>query len=134
MDLLNDKINTLLAITGKLADNPVAPLCYDSTALGSADDVGTPDGVASYDVASHQNIPLAVASILKVNDTVLTKGYRSKASAITRMLLNHFFGRTSFNLNKLIAQLNSFFTFLKGSIVNPETTYGFASLDANGNR
>lgn len=132
MDLLKDRIDTLLAITGKLTANPVANLCYDNTAMGSADSTGDADGVASYDVTAHQNIPLALASILQVNDTVLAKGFRSKASSITRMLLNHFLGRTSFNLNKIIAQLNSFFTYLLGTIKNPELTFGFASLDADG--
>jgi len=132
MDLLKDRIDTLLAITGKLTDNPVANFCYDNTAMGSADSTGDADGVASYDVTAHQNIPLALSSILQVNDTVLTKGYRSKASSITRMLLNHFLGRTSFNLNKIIAQLDSFFTYLLGTIKNPGLTFGFASLDADG--
>lgn len=132
MDLLKDRIDTLLAITGKLTDNPVANFCYDNTAMGSADSTGDADGVASYDVTAHQNIPLALSSILQVNETVLAKGYRSKASSITRMLMNHFLGRTSFNLNKIIAQLNSFFTYLLGTIKNPELTFGFASLDADG--
>lgn len=132
MDLLKDRIDTLLAITAKLNDNPVANFCYDDVAMGSADSPGDADGVTVYDVANHQNIPTAQAAILKVNETVLTKGYRSKASSLTRMLLNHFFGRTSFNLNKIIAQLGSFFTYLQDSVMNPELTYGFASLDASG--
>lgn len=130
--LLKDRIQTLLDITQSLVNNPVANFCYDNTAMGNADSVGIPDGVSEYDVANHQNIPVADASVLKVNTTILAKGWRSKASSITRMLMNHMIGRASFNLNKLIAQLNSFFTYLKGNIVDDNITFGFASLDGNG--
>lgn len=115
---LSSKVDGLIA-------NRVAKFAYTQQAYNS-DDV---DGVENYDYAEEQNIPLGTASVLKVNETILTKGWRTQASAITRMLMNHFLGRTSYNLNKTVDFLKSLMTAITDNMGVAE---GFATLDANG--
>lgn len=108
-----------------LVENKVANFAYTQEAYDN-DDV---DGVSEYDVNSAQNIPTADAETLDVNTTVLNKGYRSQASSITRMLMNHFLGRTSYNLNKSVDLFKKGFLGIKNAIGNPN---GIATLDENG--
>ena len=115
---LSSKVDGLIA-------NRVAKFAYTQQAYNS-DDV---NGVENYDYAEEQNIPLGTASVLKVNETILTKGWRTQASAITRMLMNHFLGRTSYNLNKTVDFLKSLMTAITDNMGVAE---GFATLDANG--
>lgn len=75
----------------------MAQFAYDSTAY--QDD--TAEGTATYNYGNHQNIPLGNAGTLNVDGQILDKGVRSQASSITRMMLNHFFGRASYNVNKM---------------------------------
>ena len=69
-------------------------------------------GVQNYSFNQEQNIPLGSSSVLETNATVLDKGLRSQASSLPRMVVNHFFGRASYNLNKIhdrfLAFLNTF--------------------------
>lgn len=115
---LSSKVDGLIA-------NRVAKFAYTQQAYNS-DDV---NGVENYDYAEEQNIPLGTTSVLKVNETILTKGWRTQASAITRMLMNHFLGRTSYNLNKTVDFLKSLMTAITDNMGVAE---GFATLDANG--
>ena len=87
------------------------------------------DGVLNYDFNRANNIPVGTPEILNVNDTILTKGYRARSSSITRMLLNHFFGRTSYNLNKISDTVRNLIDTLKNNLGAPN---GYASLDKNG--
>lgn len=75
----------------------MAQFAYDSTAY--QDD--SAEGTATYNYGNHQNIPLGNAGTLNVDGQILDKGVRSQASSITRMMLNHFFGRASYNVNKM---------------------------------
>ena len=75
----------------------MAQFAYDSTAY--QDD--TAEGTATYNYGNHQNIPLGNAGTLNVDGQILDKGVRSQASSITRMMLNHFFGRASYTVNKM---------------------------------
>ena len=104
----NSTIDTLITRENELtsAKGKVAPFAYTQEAY----DANTYEGVDSYAYAQEQNIPNGTATILTTNETVLSKGIRAQASSLSRMLVNHFFGRTSYNLNKI----HDFFkTFLK---------------------
>lgn len=117
MTALKDKVDGLIA-------NRVAKFAYTQQAYNS-DDV---NGVTTYDFNNEQNVPTSSASVLKVNETVLTKGWRTQASAITRMLMNHFLGRTSYNLNKTVDFLKAFMLAIEN---NMGVADGFATLDTN---
>lgn len=117
MTALKDKVDGLIA-------NRVAKFAYTQQAYNS-DDV---NGVTEYAYSAEQNIPTSSASVLKVNETVLTKGWRTQASAITRMLMNHFLGRTSYNLNKTVDFLKAFMLAIENNMGVAE---GFATLDEN---
>ena len=108
-----------------LVENKVANFAYTQEAYDN-DDVA---GVSEYDINKAQNIPIAEAEILDVNTTVLNKGYRSQASSITRMLMNHFLGRTSYNLNKSVDLFKKGFLGIKNALGKPN---GLATLDSTG--
>ena len=108
----------------RISQNKLAPFSYEATAY----DNDIAEGTDTYDFSNPQNIPVATADILQVNPTVLAKGFRSQVSSLPRMLLNHFFGRTSYNLNKLSDLLTSFSKELVDSIGEAE---GLATLDSN---
>jgi len=112
-------------ISDGVVANKVSKFAYTDTAY-SENDV---DGVATYDVTKEQNIPLGTPSVMKVNETVVTKGWRARASSITRMLMNHFLGRISYNLNKANDMINS---ILSNIISYLGTANGIATLDTNG--
>lgn len=107
----NDEINSELTSETKLtvASGKIANFAYDSDAY----DNDTVAGVEEYNYDNHQNIPLGDSVTLNTDSSILNKGVRSQASSLTRMMLNHFFGRTSFNVNKLADHLKTFFTIFK---------------------
>ena len=125
MGTLNEDLSAIKEVEDKIVANRVARFAYTDEAYTTND----ADGVAEYDVNNAQNIPTADASVLKVNETVLSKGYRAQASSVTRMLLNHFFGRMSYNLNKVNDIVSNLITTLIG---HRGTANGFATLDENG--
>ena len=103
----------------------MAQFAYDSTAY--QDD--TAEGTATYNYGNHQNIPLGNAGTLNVDGQILDKGVRSQASSITRMMLNHFFGRASYNVNKMAdymkAMLDTLLVFMRegSNAWSPTTSY-----------
>ena len=123
---ISDELDSLIVKEEKLENNKVAPFCYEQSAY----DDDQADGVDLYNPNAAQNIPLANNEILQVNPTVLTKGYRSQASSITRMIVNHFFGRTSYNLNKVNDVMLSLLNSIKNSL---NAVNGIAKLDENAN-
>lgn len=125
MGTLNEDLSAIKEVEDKIIANKVARFAYTDEAYTTND----ANGVAEYDVSKEQNIPTADASILKVNETVLSKGYRAQASSITRMLVNHFFGRMSYNLNKVNDIVSNLIATLIG---HRGTANGFATLDENG--
>ena len=125
MGTLNEDLSAIKEVEDKIVANKVARFAYTDEAYTTND----ANGVAEYDVSKEQNIPTADASVLKVNETVLSKGYRAQASSVTRMLLNHFFGRMSYNLNKVNDIVSNLITTLIG---HRGTANGFATLDENG--
>ena len=108
-----------------LTSNKVSRFAYTQNAY----DNDNADGVTVYDVNQEQNIPVGTPSIMKVNDTVVEKGWRARASSITRMLMNHFLGRLSYNVNKVNDIMASLLSSLSGSLGSAD---GIATLDANG--
>ena len=125
MGTLNEDLSAIKEVEDKIVANKVARFAYTYEAYRTND----ADGVDEYDVDNAQNIPTADASVLKVNETVLSKGYRAQASSITRMLVNHFFGRMSYNLNKVNDNVSNLIATLIG---HRGTANGFATLDASG--
>lgn len=125
MGTLNEDLTAIKTVEDTLTGNKVANFSYTNCAYSC----NCADGVETYDVNAEQNIPVACADILNVNDTVLTKGYRAQASSVTRMLLNHFLGRTSYNLNKVNDVMSNLLTTLKSHL---GTADGLATLDENG--
>ena len=125
MGTLNEDLSSIKEVEDKIVANKVARFAYTTKAYTTND----ADGVDEYDVNNAQNIPTADASVLKVNETVLSKGYRAQASSITRMLVNHFFGRMSYNLNKVNDNVSNLIETL---ISHRGTANGFATLDENG--
>ena len=125
MSTLNEDLSAIKEVEDKIIANKVARFAYTDEAYTTND----ANGVAEYNVNNAQNIPTADASVLKVNETVLSRGYRAQASSVTRMLLNHFFGRMSYNLNKVNDIVSNLITTLIG---HRGTANGFATLDENG--
>lgn len=112
-------------VSDTIVANKVSKFAYTDYAYEHND----ANGVDTYNVNNEQNIPLGTPSVMKVNETVVTKGWRARASSITRMLMNHFLGRLSYNVNKLTDMFSSLLTVIGN---NMGVANGFASLDANG--
>lgn len=112
-------------VSDTIVANKVSRFCYTQQAYNDND----ADGVSEYNADNEQNIPNGSASVMKVNETVISKGWRARASSITRMLMNHFLGRLSYNVNKLTDMLDSLLTALSSSL---DTANGIASVDSNG--
>lgn len=127
MSTLMEELTAIKAVEDKITSNKVANFAYTDTAY--QDPATYADGVETYDVDAEQNIPVANASIMKVNPTILTKGWRAQASSITRMLMNHFLGRISYNLNKVNDLMSLLLTKLMAYLGQPN---GIATLDVNG--
>ena len=125
MSTLKEDLTAIKEIQDGLVNNKVARFSYTQNAY----DANTVDGVNEYNVNNEQNIPNGTASIMKVNSTVLDKGYRAQASSITRMLMNHFLGRISYNLNKVNDNMKSLIDSLNSHL---GTANGIATLDSDG--
>lgn len=125
MASLKEEVEKLETNEEGLTRNKVVHFSYTQCAY----DTDNVNGVTEYNYSCEQNIPTADPSVVKVNETVLSKGYRSQASSLTRMLINHFFGRVSYNLNKINDNFKSFLTSFKSYIGKAN---GVASLDENG--
>lgn len=124
MSLTSD-LNAIKTVQDGVKNNKVTRFAYTQTAYDNNDVNGHDDYVATRD----NNIPLSDLSVIQVNQTVVDKGFRARASSLTRMLLNHLFGRVSYNLNKV----NDLFNDLLVKIVaNLGVANGLATLDATG--
>lgn len=127
MSTLMEELTAIKAVEDKLTANKVANFAYTDHAYNNP--LTEADGVASYDPDAEQNIPNANASTLQVNSTILTKGWRAQASSITRMFMNHFLGRCSYNLNKINDLFSSLLTKLMAYMGAPD---GLATLNSEG--
>lgn len=124
MATLKEEIEAIKSLQDGIVNNKVANFAYTDEAYTE----NKADGVEIYDINKPQNIPVPDPDVLKVNPTILTKGYRAQASSVTRMLINHFFGRTSYNLNKVNDFFLSLLTKLSAYL---GTANGIATLDSN---
>ena len=122
---LSSELTSIKNVEDTLTNNKVAQFAYTQCAYAC----NCADGVTEYDVTKEQNIPVGTPLVMNVNETVLAKGWRSQASAITRMLLNHFLGRISYNLNKVNDNMSDLLTQLLAYLGQAN---GIATLDANG--
>ena len=127
MGTLLEDLTAIKAVEDKIKSNKVSQFAYTQHAYDNP--LTEADGVADYDVDRDQNIPIGTPAVMKVNATVVAKGWRSQASSITRMLMNHFLGRCSYNLN--IAHDN-FVSMLATFMSHIGQANGVATLDANG--
>ena len=125
MGTLNEDLTAIKAVEDTLTGNKVSRFGYTEYAYEHDD----ADGVSVYNFDNEQNIPTSSPSVMKVNQTVVDKGWRSQASSITRMLMNHFLGRLSYNVNKLTDNMLNLLTTFKNHL---GTANGLATLDANG--
>ena len=124
MTTLKEEIEVIKSLQDGIVKNKVAKFAYTDEAYTE----NKANGVKIYDINQSQNIPVPDPDVLKVNPTVLTKGYRAQASSVTRMVVNHFFGRTSYNLNKVNDFFLSLLTKLSAYL---GTANGIATLDSN---
>ena len=125
MSTINEDVSAIKTIQDGLVNNKVARFSYTQKAY--IDNIV--DGVDTYNVNNEQNIPNGTAEIMKVNDTIINKGYRAQASSITRMLMNHFLGRISYNLNKVNDNMKSLIDSLNSHLGKAN---GIATLDSDG--
>jgi hypothetical protein len=100
-----------------LKKNPVERFSYTQEAFDN-DDV---DGVEVFDVSAEQNIPSAGNT--DYNTTVLNKGVRSQGASIPRLGWNHYIGRLSYNVNKLVQRLDAFFKIHRASLAHNANAY-----------
>jgi hypothetical protein len=96
-----DNLQIIQNIMSNLDSNRAATFAYDQEAF----DKDQADGVLLFDKNAHQNIP--VAGLTDYNPTVLEKGVRTQGASISRMGWNHFIGRFSYNVNKVIQKFLS---------------------------
>lgn len=124
MGIVND-LTELKTLSDGVVANKVSRFAYKERAY-TQNDV---NGVNTYDANQDNNIPVGTANVMKVNQTVIELGWRARASSITRMLMNHFLGRISYNLNKVNDWFNELLAKLLSSLGNPD---GIALLNSNG--
>jgi hypothetical protein len=97
--------------------NPVARFSYTQDAF----DNDIVDGVEVFDVNAAQNIPKADKT--DYNQTILNKGVRAQGASIPRMGWNHYIGRPSFNLNKLVQKFLAFLGVYRASLSHNAAEY-----------
>lgn len=108
-----------------LKSNKITRLAYDQTAYNN-NSVASPE---HYDWAQHNNIPPQTTTDMKMTSQQIEKGFRLRFPILNKYFFNAFFGRVSYNLNKL----TDFFYSLVDSLVSAlGAPNGLATLDANG--
>lgn len=125
MPTQND-LNALKVLLAKLDSNRVANLSYTDAAF-TGDIV---DGVDAFNVTAENNIPTKAHTDL--NSTVINKGFRTQAASIPRMTANHFFGRVSYNLNKLIQKFIGFVDSIAAHFAHNMSEYDDSATYAPG--
>lgn len=90
------KIDSWVTKVPRLKNSKVARFSYRAEAYAN-DDI---EGVDSYDYARDMNVPLATHTDFE--SSMLSIGARANLSSVPKNGLNHFFGRVSYNLNKVI--------------------------------
>lgn len=124
MSTLHEKLTNLSEKQDGLVQNKVAKFCYTDRAYTN----DLVDSEPDFDINRDNNIPTPDPTTLRVNETILSRGWRAQASSITRMLMNHFLGRMSYNLNKVNDHMKTLLTTFDESL---GTADGIATLDSN---
>lgn len=114
VDTLIERETEITSGNGKVANFSYTTQAYED------DDYA---GVDSYSFNQEQNIPSGRAEIMNLNETNLAKGFRSQASSLPRMTMNHFFGRCSYNLNKAHDWLLSLLNITKRHLAQDMNLY-----------
>ena len=96
------KIDNWITKIPRLKNSKVARFSYKAEAYAN-DDI---EGVENYDYSRDMNVPLATHTDFE--PSMLSIGARANFSSIPKNGLNHFFGRVSYNLNKVIDFLSDF--------------------------
>jgi hypothetical protein len=99
---IQSDLRLITQVIERLDENRAAAFSYDEDAFND-DDI---DGVELFDKNAHQNIPKA--ELTDYNPSVTTKGVRTQGASIPRMAWNHYIGRFSYNINKLIQKVLEF--------------------------
>jgi len=120
MSAQND-LQLIQNIINSLNENPVARFSYRQEAF----DEDIIDGVDAFDRNAKQNIPKA--NYTDYNPTVLDYGVRTQGASIPRMGWNHYIGRGSFNLNKLIQKMLAFIGISRASMAHNAFEYDSAA-------
>lgn len=108
-----------------LKSNRITRLAYDQTAYNN-NSVASPE---HYDWAQHNNIPPQTIADMKMTSQQIEKGFRLRFPILNKYFFNAFFGRVSYNLNKL----TDFFYSAVDALINAlGAPNGLATLDANG--
>lgn len=128
-----DDLNSIKSDVGDLrGNNQVARFAYTQSAYTNDEAAGR----ASFDINEDNNIPTKDAASLDTNPTVLDRGFQTQASSITRQLQNHFYGRVSYNLNKIVDRVWEALGTLSTAMGRSDSAAGdktyIATLDTNG--
>lgn len=128
-----DDLNSIKGDVGDLrGNNQVARFAYTQDAYTNDEAAGR----ASFDINENNNIPTKDATALNTNATVLDRGFQTQASSITRQLQNHFYGRVSYNLNKIVDRVWQTLGTLSAAMGRSDSAAGdvtrIATLDTNG--
>ena len=125
MSTLLEELNKNKVIEDAVQPNKMSKFAYTEKAYEDNDAAG----VDSFNFEAEQNIPSDKISVLQTNETVILKGFKAQASVVPRALFDHFFGRASYNLNKVHdvvkGVLDAFVKFIGKA-------NGIATLDENG--
>lgn len=124
MSITSD-LTAIKNVAEDIKDNKVTNFAYDSTAY-SNNSVESPD---EYDWSQHNNIPKQTLTAMKMTETQIDKGWRLRFPILNKYFFNAFFGRVSYNLNKLSDFFHSAVDALINSLGVP---YGVATLDSAG--
>lgn len=119
-------LQLLQNVMNGLNSNPVARLSYTQTAFDS----DQADGVDIFDRNADQNIPRAGKT--DYNQSILDKGVRSQGSSIPRMGWNHYVGRLSYNVNKLVQKLFQFFGMYRATLAHNANEYDVSAYYKTG--
>jgi hypothetical protein len=122
----HDDLQLIESIIDGLDKNPVARFSYTQEAFDSDD----ADGVDVFDMSAAQNIPKATHT--DYNSVVLEKGVRAQGASIPRMGWNHYVGRLSYNLNKLVQKFLAFCGVYRTSLAHNANEYDSAAKYRHG--
>jgi hypothetical protein len=113
-------------VVNGLEANPVARFSYTQQAFDTDD----ADGVDTFDANAGQNIPKAAHT--GYSPSVTEKGVRAQGSSIPRMGWNHYIGRLSYNLNKLVQKFRTFVGLYRASLAHNANEYDSSAKYRNG--